>query len=49
MFKALGRVRKNKAVFEVEVKPLEIDIYTNQAFTFKMQVRRGKQGALETK
>ena len=49
MFKAIKRARKEKAVFEVEVQPIEVEIYTNQAFTFKMQLQRGKQGAVETK
>mmetsp|Transcript_896 Transcript_896/g.1362 ORF Transcript_896/g.1362 Transcript_896/m.1362 type:complete len:151 (-) Transcript_896:772-1224(-) len=48
MFKAIKRISRDKAVFDVEVRPIELEIYTNQAFTFKMQLQRGKQSAVET-
>ena len=49
MFKALGRIGKDKTVFDVEIKPVNARIYTNQAFNFKLQVQRGKQRPEETK
>ena len=49
MFKALGRIRRDKKIFDVEVRPLNVRIYTNQPFNFKLQVQRGKQDAEETK
>lgn len=32
-------------VFNVEVKPINIKIYTSSAFNFKLSVQRGKQDA----
>lgn len=49
MFKALGRITKDKTVFNVEIKPIDVSIFTNQAFNFKIQIIRGKQDALESK
>ena len=43
MFKALGRIGKDKTVFDVEFKPINVTIFTNQAFNFKFQVQRGRQ------
>ena len=49
MFKALGRIGKDKTTFDVDFKPVEVRIYTNQAFNFKLQVERGKQDPVESK
>ena len=43
MFRAFGRIGKEKLVFDVEFKPINVTIFTNQAFNFKFQVQRGKQ------
>ena len=43
MFKALGRIGKEKIVFDVEFKPININVFTNSAFNFKFQVQRGGQ------
>ena len=42
MFKAIGRIRKDKTIFDVEIKPINVEIFTNQAFNFKLQIIRGK-------
>ena len=34
MFKALGRITKDKTVFNVEIKPIDVSIFTNQAFNY---------------
>ena len=49
MFKALGRITKDKTVFNVEVKLVNATIFTNQPFNFKVQVQRGKQDPHVTK
>ena len=49
MFKGLKRIGKDKVVFDTVVKPLDVEVYTNQAFTFKMRLQRGKQDSVETK
>ena len=49
MFKAIGRIGKNKTVFDVEIEPINVSIFTNQAFNFKLQIQRGKQSPEETK
>ena len=36
MFKALGRIGKAKTVFDVEIQPVSVNIFTNQAFNFKL-------------
>lgn len=38
MFKALGRIGKDKTVFDVEFKPINVKVFTNSAFNFKFQV-----------
>ena len=43
MFKALGRLTKDKTVFDVVIKPINVTISANQSFNFKLQVIRGKQ------
>ena len=42
MFKSIGRIGKDKTVFDVTVKPMNIRIYTTSMFNMKLQVRRGK-------
>ena len=49
MFKALGRIGKDKTIFDVEIQPIDVRIYTNQPFNFKLQVQRGSQKPDETK
>ena len=49
MFKALGRITKDKTVFDVEITPVSVQIFTNQAFNFKLQIIRGKQSPLISK
>lgn len=49
MFKALKRIGKDKTIFDVVVKPVTMQVYTNQPFNFKLQVQRGKQKPDETR
>ena len=49
MFKSIGRIGKDKTIFDVTVKPINIRIHTNSMFNMKLQVRRGKQSPEETK
>ena len=49
MFKAIGRIGKAKTSFDVELQPISVKIFTNQAFNFKLQITRGKQSPEETK
>ena len=48
MFKAIGRIGKEKTVFDVEFKPINVAIYSSKACNIKFQVQRGKQSALQT-
>ena len=38
MFKALKRIGKDKTVFDVAIKPINVRIYSNQPFNFKVRV-----------
>lgn len=49
MFKAIGRIGKEKTTFDVVVKPCDVQIYTTQSFALKLSIQRGKQDAVETK
>lgn len=43
MFKALKRIGTDKTVFDIEVRPINVSIYTNHPFDCKLEVQRGKQ------
>ena len=42
MFKSIGRIGKDKTIFDVTVKPINIRIHTTAMFNMKLQVKRGK-------
>ena len=42
MFKAIGRIGKEKTVFDVEFKPIDLRVYSDKACNIKFQVQRGK-------
>ncbi len=48
MFKALARIGKDKVTFNVEVSPLELKMFSSQAFSCKLKVSRGDQTKKET-
>lgn len=48
MFRAIGRIGKEKLVFNVEFKAINVHIYTSSAFNLKLVVKRGKQDACES-
>ena len=48
VFRAIGRIGKEKLMFNVEFKPINVHIYTSQAFNLKLIVRRGKQARCES-
>lgn len=49
MFKAIKRIGKDKTVFDVAIRPINVRIYSNQPFNFKVRVQRGKNDPEETK
>ena len=49
MFKAIGRIGTDKVKFHVSLVPENMTIFTNHAFSFKLQVQRGTQEPHETK
>ena len=48
MIKALKRVGKDRGKFDVEYKPIQIEIITDESFQMKLRMTRGKKDIEET-